>query len=294
MKGVELPLNIKINNGWFYLDWDDGEVGAKKPGVQVTSEPGVRSKGEPGYVLRTIRGAVIIRFKYKIAEELNIHIRNWFREDKLPDPRQSRFTQVKLKPGLFMPELNLAVLIGYVEKYRKYLYPMMFDLKNQTCYLTGQPIYYNHDQWPMINQESLIILHNTTPKFERIDKISHDSNSDEMNSETHSNESSNETNSNESSNETNSNELNSKIIEDNFIFSEAQNLNDVDFMNKLSINAFTAAEIDTLIQEIYNLNRVFSVNPPEAFYQILQEVDGETDPVDPIGEIAQIEPTLFD
>ena len=269
MKGVELPLNIKINNGWFYLDWDDGEVGAKKP----------------GYVLRTIRGAVIIRFKYKIAEELNIHIRNWFREDKLPDPRQSRFTQVKLKPGLFMPELHLAVLIGYVEKYRKYLYPMMFDLKNQTCYLTGQPIYYNHDQWPMINQESLIILHNTTPKFERIDKISHDSNSDEMNSETHSNE---------SSNETNSNELNSKIIEDNFIFSEAQNLNEVDFMNKLSVNAFTAAEIDTLIQEIYNLNRVFSVNPPEAFYQILQEVDGETDPVDPIGEIAQIEPTLFD
>jgi len=174
--------------------------------------------------LRTIRGAVIIRFKYKIAEELNIHIRNWFREDKLPDPRQSRFTQVKLKPGLFMPELHLAVLIGYVEKYRKYLYPMMFDLKNQTCYLTGQPIYYNHDQWPMINQESLIILHNTTPKFERIDKISHDSNSDEMNSETHSNESSNETNSNESSNETNSNELNSKIIEDNFIFSSAKNL----------------------------------------------------------------------
>ena len=42
----------------------------------------------------------------------------------------------------------------YSETYRGYLYPLVFNIFDETYYLCAQPIYYNHDQIPWLITDS--------------------------------------------------------------------------------------------------------------------------------------------
>ena len=75
----------------------------------------------------------------------NQHIRNWFTLENLPPPDQCTYIQCDIK-SLFFPAHSICLLVGFAEKYRKYFYPIQIDLPRMSCYLTGQPIYYNFNQ----------------------------------------------------------------------------------------------------------------------------------------------------
>jgi len=95
----------------------------------------------------------IIKFQYQIPDYLSSHIRDFFNETKLPVPAYSTYFQCHLN-NTFIPDNSLTILVGYAEKYRKYLYPLIFHLDSGLYYLTGQPIYYNYNQVHSIETES--------------------------------------------------------------------------------------------------------------------------------------------
>ena len=87
--------------------------------------------------------------KYQLPiDEKSVHLTNWFIEDRLPELEQCNFYQCQFTKETLtlLKEDYLYLLVGYAEKYRKYIYPLVIDPVNLDYWMTSQPIYYNYNQ----------------------------------------------------------------------------------------------------------------------------------------------------
>jgi len=129
MFGLKLPILIRLNKVEYHLNVDASN----------------------SFILVNETGTVLCKFVYKMPSYLASHIRNFFNDNLLPSAHECTFYHCRIKDdNLFL----FYVLMRYVEKYREYVFPLIFNLSDQTYYMSGQSIYYNHDQKPWVKTNS--------------------------------------------------------------------------------------------------------------------------------------------
>jgi len=153
----KLPLHVSLNNKTYLLDWKSDHYFLRllNDATKISRRVDKINKNagtSTDIVTKAVSNSTEIKFQYQIPDYMPTHIRDFFDESKLPNPTYSTYVQCHITSA-FIPDNSLTILIGYAEKYRKYFYPLIFNLDNQVFYLTSQPIYYNYNQIPSIETE---------------------------------------------------------------------------------------------------------------------------------------------